>query len=352
MPDVAPAIAWRGATLAAAVLLACPAVPGAEVSPREVLEGEYGLRRVGSSWTIPLEGQLRAKLDALPEIRKRIVEGESALAALVRAQQQQWAQKPQLEQLQAELQRKLASASASQRPQIEEEYRRVQTALTQIVAPGELAGVAALRARMVELIAARHSLLSTVAWVREHLPQLPDQYALLAENAAVARALSRLGAGHRLGPLRDYRGEMRRLAEFEASVTRSPLFGEHAPVYLEGGRARLVLLVGDETPLTFTWATGDGPAVITANAAAAAGIAPAAGATHVLRRAGRSLTAKPATIPYLRVGGRLVRDVPVLVLPPEGEDWGSELSSSSLPGYVGQLELEQLRLRLEPATAK
>ena len=40
---------------------------------------------------------------------------------------------------------------------------------------------------------------------------------------------------------------------------------------------------------------------------------------------GRSVLARQVTIPYLRLGRHVVRDVPALLLPPEHEDAGSQI---------------------------
>jgi hypothetical protein len=56
------------------------------------------------------------------------------------------------------------------------------------------------------------------------------------------------------------------------------------------------------------------------------------------------LTVQLATIPYLQFGGHLLQNVPVDVLPPEGEDLGAWISPAAF--QTRQADVDLLRLRL------
>ena len=106
----------------------------------------------------------------------------------------------------------------------------------------------------------------------------------------------------------------------------------------------------EETPATFTWRTSDEPTIITASLAESAGIETPDDAPRVELRIGRRrrLTARQVKIPYVRFGKYLVRDVPAYVLPPEGEDLGSQIGQFALKGYRVSAEPGRLRLVIEP----
>jgi hypothetical protein len=144
-----------------------------------------------------------------------------------------------------------------------------------------------------------------------------------------------------LGPLESYRAEQNRLGEYERLVFTSWL-----PVYLQSDRVRVGAIVNETTPVTFTWRAESGPTVLTTSLAEAAGLAlPAAETAAPLPvAAGRTLPARRITAPTLRFGQVVLRDVPVYVLGPEGEDLGALIGRDGFTENLVQLELERLRL--------
>jgi hypothetical protein len=175
---------------------------------------------------------------------------------------------------------------------------------------------------------------------------LDEEYEPLKQEPRLIRALRQIDGSHRIGPLRDYEDRLVQLAPYERLVFTSEL-----PLYRLGDRLRVSLILGDQTPATFTWQESHEPTVITASLAEAAGIAAAESASRVPVPAGgdRRVWTREVVIPYLRLGRHVVKDVPALLLPPEAEDLGSQIGSVALPGYQAVAEPARLRLLVRAA---
>ena len=61
---------------------------------------------------------------------------------------------------------------------------------------------------------------------------------------------------------------------------------------------------------------------------------------------GRTLDARPLTVPTLRFGQVVLREVPVYVLGPEGEDLGASIGPAAFAGYDVQEERARLQLTI------
>jgi hypothetical protein len=311
--------------------------------PTEVLEREKGLTRHanGTVWLCRSERRLREHLASLDEARSSVVRWQTQLDEGVKRNAVLWATSREqiavLEQTKAQLKK-----DDPKRKQID---RQIEELRKQAVEPKRLGGEPDVRKRLVELINARNRLTLAVLGVRSLAARLEGEYQLLAQDPAVSAALQQLGAGHRLGPLNtNYRADLLRLADYERVV-----FTEWAPLYFQGRGPRFSVLLNERTPIVCAWQETSEPTLLTASMAEAVGLAlPAdAPAVELTFSGNRKLTTRTVTLPSLRVGKWVIEDVPVQVLPPEGEDLGAQIGPLAFPQHRVTLEPERLRVLVQ-----
>lgn len=313
-----------------------------EARPADTL-AEAGLTRLEGTnfWVLRSEQELRARLNEIPEHRRAIAALEQLLSERIDQNFRQWTALNQADKL---LENNLAALAGNDPAR--GEIAKQRTALkAQMIAPDRLGDQAEVRKQLVELTNRRNALWLALANVRHEVPKLADSYAPLSKEAKIAAALGKLGGNHRLGPVKDYGAEVRKLSEFDQAVLTS-----WVPLYWHGGHLRLSALLNETTPVTFSWSSSPEPIVLTAAMAHAAGIAVPAQAPRkeITLIKGRTYSAAQIKIPTLRLGKHLLRDVETLVLPPQGEDLGARLSVAAFAGFQAQTQPERLRLNIEP----
>lgn len=327
------------------LLLAVSPLWGAEPPTRQaaqrILEEEHHLRRLPSSsvWVTREERELRAAWREVASHHEATLLLQQALAEQIERNQRDFAAFRKVEST-------LQAALGTLKPEDKNRQpleARLAALRKEVIAPEQLADQPAIRSRLLELVHHRHALWVAACAIRRQTPMVGETYARLAKNPQVARALSRLGENHRLGPARDYDQELKKLADYERDFLT-----DWVPLYLQAGRPRLAALANESTPVTFTWNSGSEPAVITAAMAEALGLRIAAdGPTQQVTLAPqRTYRAREATIPSLRLGRARVENVKVLVLPPEGEDLGARIGPAALSGIGAVAQPERLRLWL------
>jgi hypothetical protein len=170
-------------------------------------------------------------------------------------------------------------------------------------------------------------------------------YRSLEADLEVRAALRTLGQGHRVGPLENYRADLRRLDEYEQLV-----FTPWLPIYLQSGRIRAGGILNETTPFTFSWQAAGGPTILSESMIEAAGLELPASATPVTLPlgSGRTLTTRRMIVPALRFGQVVLRDVPVHVSGPDGEDVGAIIGLDLLADYEVKVEPARLQLSIRP----
>ncbi len=317
-------------------------VAGAEPSPGDVL-AQHGLLRLGATniWINRLEHDLRANLDALPEHRQAIALLDEVLAQRIEQNARQFVTAQQTE----------ASLNATLRnAQLDDAARRqingrLTTLRSRMIPPADFGNHPETRQQLITLIGRRHALWLSLAAIRRDATQVSESYLALAQRPAIQNALKQLGPTQRLGPAKNYLDELPKLADYEALVLT-----DWVPVYHLAGRPRVSSIVNETTPVTFSWTSSPEATLLTASAAEAAGIEiPVNAPTMRLTLSkDRNVTARRVTIPYLRMGKHLLRDVDAYVLPTEGEDFGSRMSVSAFTDVRCEEQWERLRLVLSP----
>jgi hypothetical protein len=312
--------------------------------PEKVLSQEFGLIRRGKSevWITPREAALRRQLDELPPLVERVRAERDWIADARSRNLLLW---PQRQAREAALKKALRDLPASdpKRKPLESELKNLDRTA---VPPEKLGAAPWVQPRLVDLASGLNAILLGVVQARRDAEKLKSEYDTLGQNSDVHEALEKLGGGHRLGPLREYTSDLRRVDECEQFA-----FAHSPPLYYQSGHLRIGAVLDERMPVTFTWRESSEPAVITAGIAQAAGIVPGAEAPEMSIGCGgsRRLPAKRVMLKTLRFGKHVLRDVEAWLLPPEGEDFGCRIGAASFTGFQIAPEPALLRFRIDPA---
>lgn len=295
----------------------------------------------GKVWLCGAERTLRSCLASLGDARRELTQQQRFLDQRIQQNSQWWeTNRQQIAALKTALSG--TATEAPERKQIEQQIRQLES---QAVDPNQLAAQSDVRAHLIEFTNARNALTVKLLAIRRSIPQMEVDYRSLEADLEVRAALRTLGEGHRLGPLEDYQADLRRLDEYERLV-----FTAWLPIYLQSGRIRAGGILNETTPITFSWHAESGPTVLSESMAEAAGLELPASETAVLLPlgSGRTLTARRMIVPALRLGQVVLRDVPVHVLGPDGEDVGAIIGADALAGYDVKVEPARLQMSIRP----
>jgi len=323
----------------ATAITAESALPAAETFLRHV----KGLTNIpgGKVWLCRAEQTLRSCVASLGDARRELIQQQRFLDQRIQQNAQLWeTNRPAVAALKAALAK--TTTDAPERKQLQQQIQRLEA---QAVEPDKLAAFSDVRARLIRFTNARQSLALRLLAIRRAIPEMDTDYRRLEADLEVQAALRTLGEGHRLGPLESYLAELRRLDEFERLV-----FTPWQPIYLQSGRMRIGAILNERIPITFSWREDDGPTVLTETMLEAAGLELPAGARAVSLPAGRgrTLPAWQMTVPALRFGQVVLRDVPVYVLAPAGEDQGASIGAEAFTGYEVTVERARLQMTIRP----
>lgn len=311
----------------------------------ETLAAKYGLKRLPASniWVVPLEMELRDQWAELPGQRDAIHALDQGLSERVRRNANDWAAAARSEPA---LRARIAALSPndSTRRTLEQQLSALRNGLS---APEHLADQPQVREQLIELAERRNALWLTAQTIRHKTRLLTEEYMPLIDQPDVAALLKKAGAGHRLGPARDYGSDIKKLADYEKLFLTTWI-----PAHSIGERHRVTLIVNETTPTTFTWTTSPEPTLITAAMAEAAAIHPTADAKEqTISIDRRTYRARPAKLAYLQVGKYQLREIDVFVLPPEAESAGARIGPAAFEGYRVELQPTRLRLSIAPLTS-
>jgi hypothetical protein len=310
-------------------------------SPSEVLD-RCGLSLLGTHvWATAAELRLRQKLSELPRLKESIVATERSLDERVEQNRHAWHDG---QPARAKLKQAIGKLSPSdpQRKEIEATLAELTRSASD---PARLPARGDVRAQLVSLGHDRSALALSLLWLRGAWQKLQYHYHELTSDPAVQRALAAIGHEQKLGPAKSYEADLKRLGEYERLVFTSWL-----PIYLQSGRIRFTAIANEETPVTFSWGdASDQKAILTAGAADAIGLViPASAPRSTLKfGSGRSHGVREVRLASLRLGKFVVRDTPMFILPPEGEDLGSRIGRAALDELSVKLVPEQWRMTID-----
>jgi hypothetical protein len=307
--------------------------------PEERLHKQFGLVRLSPRvWGLPLEAELKEKLAQLPALRESVVTAEKELDERSAANRRGWTEAaPALDALRQALGR--LSPTDPKHIALAQQLATLESTVSE---PSRLSLRGEVRARLVAFSRDRSLLQLALLWIRAQAPRLAEEYARLAKLEDVAEAFKQLG-NEKLGPLKNYGVEVKRLAEYDKLV-----FTDWLPVYQQAGQTRLSAIVNEQAPVTFTWSEESGSKLLLpASVLEPSGLnLPENSPRQAVQVADRTLTVRELSVPTLRLGRHVAKNLTAWVLPPEGEDLGSRLPRQALAGLRINIELDRLRLTM------
>ncbi|MCA9100431.1 MAG: retroviral-like aspartic protease family protein, partial [Planctomycetales bacterium] len=310
------------------VILATSCVSGADApGDAEQILTSHGLVQQGSHWVTADEARLAADLT---DLRRLDRQHRQTAATLKRELQQAGQLRDRVVTAREEVDRLNAlldggTLSGSRYNAVVDEVNRRADFINQhvsllasplgvVIEPN----VAQAARQLVEQYGA---LSAALAHGRYTLETLEDSYAALAEDSQVAAALEQIDNGRpgdaRLGPLRDYAGDARRLERMAATLWTAEI-----PLAVLDNRSLLPVVVEERVFGTFAVSSDQGISIVSSALAEAAGIDVERSVPPVKLQAfgvGEH-ELYPATIPRIRLGGHTVENVRVLVLPADAEE--------------------------------
>jgi hypothetical protein len=334
------AIAAAGLAFALDAALGRAAAAGEQLSPRLQLQETFGLvHHAEKVWLLPRELELRERLAELPKHRDKATLVEKELDDRIQQNRRAWQDsQPTLVALKKSLAR-----LASNDPQRDILQKQVDALQSAAVEPRRLGAQSEVCSRVVELSSERCAILASASWIRHWAPLIAGQYERLAQDAKLNAALKKLGPSQRLGPLKSYEGDVRRLAEYERLA--APPW---VPIFLSSGQTRLGALLNDEQTVTFSWSDASAtPLVLTSSVSETLGLPTDGRLEGVELDRGRTARARPTSIQTVRLGQCQLSRIAAFVLPPEAEDLGCWIGKSVLQKQRVRLEPERLRLWIE-----
>jgi len=325
------------------------------VAAKAYLEGK-GLMAVGTTWVLPGEQELKQRIEGLDPFEKRYQAALRNAEIALHTNEQIRAQLATAEATAArEAARKNPPPAAPQAAAVAEAIELARAARKELPPPPTklhsslpdvtgLGELTPLQNAMVELVGARGALTLAVLKARQLRSRVETQYQALGRDSEVAASLKKLGAKHRLGPQRTDDRTAQRIDLLADQVLNSAV-----PVYWESQRFRLGVHLNDETPATFSYFEEDQnqPTLLTDSLAQTLGIVPAASSPkRTLKSGNQVLQVHEVQLPPLRIGKHVFTGVYALLLPPEAEDRGCQISAGALREVHAALEPRAMTLRI------
>lgn len=338
------------ATLVAVLALLATVSAAAEPTADEARQTlvKSGLRVQEATWIHADEAELTADFARLPALEKECHVAKQKVDEVVAANDRTATRLAEAkERVERTLKRlKDPTLTGSDRRAVEdrlrEERQRVVDLDKQFKDENELGEWEPARSAVEKLIAARNRLDLTALAIRRRAgdPALKSRYADLKKTPVVAAALKAARPG-KLGPLRDYAAEIKRLDTAD-KITHAA----DVPTYRVESHFRFPVIVNERAAAEFSLRHSTGPTVIPHSLAEAAGVTidKSAPAVEYIVSPTRRLTAHWASVPTLRLGGQTIQSARVVVLPPEAEDLAAKLGRDALTGLKTEVRGRELRM--------
>lgn len=328
--------------VAIVLMLVLPAIAPAssdEVASARQFLTSHGLAPSGNVWITRREARLKRVAESLEALERRhqqaITRAEEALAAneAIRARLAQAEAVERASEGKPQATPQIPSATTSNTvPATASLTGKINSQMTDVTGTGEQTP---LQQAMIELVNARTAVQLAVLAIYRDAPPVDAEYQTLKKDESIRAALKQINSSARLGPARNYPRDIAR-----AEVIATNAFTTEIPGYLESGQFRVAAMLNDLQSVTFTLQMKDSPLLLAASVAERLGLTARdfAESPKEVDIAGRRLSARPVKLASLRIGAGYWKDVPALVLPPEAEDLGSQLSPGVLAGYEVSLQ--------------
>jgi hypothetical protein len=336
--------------LIATSLVLVQLLAAAAASPEEVLQ-KHGLKQVNGNWHVSGDFSVSERVQSAERLERRLSDRRNQIDTLLdynermKAQLANWTEA----QKKARAARRIVKADSPEQKLLDEQIKQQGAVIDQLkksaVPSDSLGSALPLKGLVMDLVAIRSEAAFHVLAARRHIEQASSRYSALQANPEVTAALAALRPPGQLAPLRTYATEIRSLERLEKSIFTSEL-----PLFREGKLWRLTAIANEELPLTFTFHETSEPTVLTQSMADALGLEPGPRAKSDRRVGSANVRMRPARLKSLRFGRHVLRDVDVLVLPPDSENLGARISLAAFQGLQVRVVPERLLLRLEPKT--
>ena len=313
-----------------------------------------GLVQHRDVWISPEEQAIRSSIEELGRLERQLQDAQKQANGLVQHNEalrsQLVAAIENVSQLQIAI--KVTQTGTPARNANEDALKKQQELTKELrlqyLEPERFSARPAVKAAVLQLNDARDTARLTVSRLRNLVDNLEPAYRKLSNDAALMSALSKLTPPGQLGPAATLSADLQRIDELEAYLNE-PI----VPIYRESGCYRLSAIINEQIPATFTFRESSEPTIIPMSLAQAAGAEYGKEESFGFHQTkdGRKFALKRATIKALRLGSIVLEQVPVSVLPPEGEDQAAQLGGVTLEGLRPKLQPHLLRLQLRPKAA-
>jgi hypothetical protein len=328
-------------------LTCLPLVSLAADAPEVVLE-KQGLKPANGVWHLTSDLSISDRVQSAERLERRLNDRRNQIETLIDYNERMKAQLAKWNEAQktARAARKLVKGDSPEQKLLDEQIKQQGAVIDQlrksIVPVEKLGATVPLKTLVMELVAIRSEAAFHVLTARRHISQAPERYQALRANPEVVAALAALVPPGQLAPPRNYANEIRSLERIEKAI-----FTDELPLYREGKLWRVTGIANEELPITFSFAESSEPTVITHSMADALQLKLASKSARERRIGGANVRGKSARLDSLRFGRHVLKDVQVIVLPPENENLGARISPAALQGLRARIVPERLLLRLE-----
>jgi hypothetical protein len=334
--------------LLASALVLVPLLTTAAASPQEILE-KHGLKQVNGNWHVSSDFSVADRVQAAERLERRMADRRNQIDTLLdynermNAQLANWTEA----QKKARAARRIVKGDSPEQKLLDEQIKQQGAVIDQlkksIVPADSVGGAMPLKGLVMDLVAIRSEAAFHVLAARRQIEQARARYEALRADPEVTAALAALTPAAELAPPRAHAAEIRSLERLEKSI-----FTDELPLFREGKLWRLTAIANEELPVTFSFSETSEPTVLTQSMADALGIEPSQAERTEHRIGNSSVKLRPARLKTLRFGRHVLKDVDVLVLPPESENLGARISLAAFQGLQVRVVPERLVVRLEP----
>jgi hypothetical protein len=309
-------------------------------TPEEILRA-HGLQRFERTWLVTGEVELHDRVEELGKLDRRLQDSKRECDAQIAALEQLRAQLKTAEETKSRLATVLKSAPAGQLRTMLERDQKEQTQLAAKLKEGlppadTLGGLAPLKGLLAEQCALRAEFVLGYMEANRLEAGLANQYAELAENRELKDALAQL-TNQTLGPAKRLTAEQKTLLKYRATA-----YAAAVPLYREGKRVRVSLILNEELPATLSWHDENEATLLPYSLAQNLGLTeklPSKQEQLAIAKEKLTLRGWFVTLDRIRVGQSVTEKASVFVLAPEHEALGGRL------GYELQ---QQMLLTLDP----
>ncbi len=333
-------------TLASMALSLSVATNLAAADARETLSMS-GLTEVGRLWICRQELELRRQLARIDRLKSEYKKARDVVDGMIAANQTLGKSLQQAERRSAATLRliKAATSNPAERRRLDavaKANKKIALGLKrQFLDSNQFGAHPAVRRHVIRLINARNRLTLAVFSIRRESATIATVYPPLQARVDIRQALADLGGAHRLGPARDYRADLARVAKIDSIINSAQV-----AVFRQDDHFRIPVIVNGRYPTILSAGHSTGPTVVPLSLLRAAGIRIADNAPRAVYQASRTrqLQVRRITIGSLRIGPAVYHNIEAFVLPPEGEDLGARLGKEA---YVQRpFEIDGLKLCL------